>query len=377
MSRFKHHLSFFAAVAALSSAVQAQSSVTVGGRLDVGYERVNDGVGTVNRVDSGNYTASRLIFRGTEDLGGGMSAGFYLEHRFNADLGAQQSAAKFWNAGTQVSLSSKAWGSVTLGRQYVPIFWSFLFADDTGPLRLHGYSAVQSVQRSAFARVAAAAAPVKAAGSLDSVAGGVYQLSITSAFEDNLIVYKTPSMSGLTAMLAIGAPEGSPSGSGRVLGANVEYRSGPLYASAAANTKRGRVPAGGSGPTQTVTEYLVSGMYSVTPQLKLWGNIHPWKEDSAGIEMKGRDWMAGVSYWFPQSMLWVNYADKKQDSCANCGSKGFGVGYHYFLSKRTELYTAYGSVTNQANSGNSLNGFAPGALGKNVNAFTVGVAHQF
>ena len=366
------------ACAAVGASALAQSGVTVAGRVDVGPQYINNGTDKLKRLDSGTYTASRLIFRGVEDLGDGLSAGFYLESRFNADVGAQQSAAKFWNAGAQVYLSDKTWGTLTLGRQYVPIFWSFLFADDTGPLRLHGYSALQSVQRSAFARVSAAASPVKAAGSLDTIAGGVYQLGGTSAFEDNLIVYKTPVFGGATAMLAAGASEGAPAGSGRVLGANVEYRADRFYGSAAFNQKRGTVPAGGSGSYQTATEALVSGLYEVVPKtLKVWGNFHPWKLESPGADFKGHDWMLGVSYWFPQSELWVNYAAKTLDNCAACNSKGFGIGYHYFLSRRTELYASVAQVSNDANSGNVLNGFAPAAFGQKVKGYAMGIAHTF
>jgi GBP family porin len=363
---------------AVAGSALAQSGVTLAGRVDLGPQYIDDGVSKVKRLDSGTYTASRLIFRGVEDLGDGLSAGFYLETRFNADVGAQQSAAKFFNAGSQVYLADKKWGTVSLGRQYVPIFWSFLFADDTGPLRLHGYSALQSVQRSAFARVSAAASPVKAAGSLDTIAGGIYQLGITSAFEDNLVVYKTPMLGGATAMLAVGASEGAAAGNGRVLGANVEYRGGPFYGSVAFNQKRGTVPAGGAGASQTQTEELVSGLYEIVPNaLKVWGNFHPWKLESPGGDLKGHDWMLGVSYWFSQSELWVNYAAKTLDNCAACNSKGFGLGYHYFLSRRTELYASLAQVSNDANSGNTLNGFAPGTLGRKVKGYAVGIAHTF
>lgn len=362
----------------LAGSAMAQSSVTMAGRIDVGPQYIDDGVSKFKRIDSGTYTASRLIFKGVEDLGGGLTAGFYLESRFNADLGAAQSGTKFFNAGSQVYLADKTWGSITLGRQYVPMFWSFLFADDTGPLRLHNYSAVQSVQRSAFARISATASPVKAAGSLDTIAGGIYQLGITSAFEDNMVVYKTPVIGGATAMLAAGASEGAPAGSGRVLGANVEYRGGPFYGSVAYNQKRGTVPAGGNGSTQTVTEELVSGLYEITPNgWKVWGNFHPWKLDSPGVDFKGHDWMLGTSYWFSQSELWVNYAAKTLDNCTSCNSKGFGVGYHYFLSRRTELYASVAEVSNDANSGNTLNGFAPGTLGRKVRGYAAGLSHTF
>lgn len=300
-----------------------------------------------------------------------------MEHRFNVDLGAAQSAAKFWNAGAYVGLSSADIGTLTLGRQYVPIFWPFLFADDTGPHRLHGYSALQSVQRSNFARVSAAASPIKAAGSLDTIGGGIYALSITSAFEDNLVVYRTPVLGGATVMLAIGAPEGYAAGSGKVFGGNVEFRKGSNYAGAGFTSKEGTVPAGGSGPSQKMSEAVFAGMYAVTTDFKVWGNLHPWKLDSVGTELKGRDWMLGVSYWLPLGELWLNYASKKIDNCNACNSKGFGMGYHYFLSKRTELYTSYAKVSNDTNSGNALNGFTPGALGQSVRGLVAGIVHQF
>jgi predicted porin len=118
-------------------------------------------------------------------------------------------------------------------------------------------------------------------------------------------------------------------------------------------------------------------MYAITKEFKAWGNFHPWSFDSQGTEMKGHDWMLGVSYWLPFGELWLNYADKKIDDCASCDSKGFGIGYHYFLSKRTELYASYANVSNQANSGNTLNGFAPGVLGQSVRGIAAGVALTF
>ena len=51
---------------------------------------------TVLRVDSGLYTASRIHLRGSEPLGPGLEAVFFMEHRFAADTGAQAGAARFW-----------------------------------------------------------------------------------------------------------------------------------------------------------------------------------------------------------------------------------------------------------------------------------------
>jgi len=361
-----------------SSVALAQSNVTIAGRIDMGLQHINTGRTSDTRMDSGTYTASRLIFRGTEDLGGGLSVLFYLESRFNASTGEQQSAAKFWNAGSYLGLSSKDWGTITLGRQYVPMFWSFLFADDTGPHRLHSYSAVQSVQRSNFARIRASASPITTAGSLDVNTDGIYSIGISSAFEDNMIVYKTPSIQGFTAMLGYKAADKYAGHSDKLLSGNIEYRKGPLYASIAATQKRGTVLVGGASARQKLSEQLVSSMYEIAPGIKLWGNFHPWQMQSVeNSKLKGRDWMLGASYWFQHSQLWINYANKRINHCASCNSSGWGIGYHYSLSKRTELYVSHARVHNSANSANALRGFAPDDFGHSVRATTVGIATAF
>jgi GBP family porin len=374
----KKLLSMSPIVLALMAGAATAQSVTIAGRVDGSLQYIDNGDTKTKRQDSGTYTASRLIFRGNEDLGGGLSALFYLEHGFNEDTGTQGSAAKFFNRGSFVGLASKDWGQVTMGRQYVPIFWPFLFADDTGPLKLHTYSAVQSVQRSNFARVTTAASPIKAAGTLDTIGGGIYSLGISSAFEDNIVIYKTPVIAGgLTITGAFAAPEGYPTGGGKVYGANAEYRNGPLYVGLGLNQKIGRIPVGGSGE-QKQSEQLVSAMYAITKDIKVWGNVHPWSFDSAGTQLKGHDFMLGTSYWMPTGMLWANMSSKSVGSgCTACDSKGFGVGYHYFLSKLTELYASVAQVGNSANSANTLNGFAPSVPGKTVRGIAAGLAVTF
>ena len=366
------------ALALLVQAAAAQSNVVLAGRVDMSAQQINDGVNSTKRADSGTYTASRLIFRGNEDLGGGLAAQFYLEHRFNADVGAPQSGTKFWNAQSYVELGSTNLGSIRLGRQYAPIFWPFLFGDDTGPLRLHGYSALQMVQRSNFVRVAAAASPLKTAGTLDAISGGIYSIGISSGFEDNMVLYKSPNFSGFTFMASVEAPEGYSVGGGKAFGANGEYRSGNLYVGVALNSKEGRIPVGG-GATQKITEQVVTGMYTFGGgPFSLWGNVHPWKFTSNGAPLNGHDWMLGASFKSGPHWVWANYAAKTiGNGCNQCDSKGLGVGYHYLLSKRTELYASLGKNSNSANAATTLNGFAPAAPGKNVRGLAAGIATTF
>ena len=68
------------AVLAAAGTASAQSSVTLFGIVDATIQRVNnDGGPSVTRLTNSGYNSSRLGFRGTEDLGGGLSASFWLE----------------------------------------------------------------------------------------------------------------------------------------------------------------------------------------------------------------------------------------------------------------------------------------------------------
>jgi predicted porin len=102
-----------AVLGAFAGAASAQSSVTVYGRVDlsVGKKMGTDDKGIFN--GSGN----RLGFRGIEDLGGGLMALFDIEHRFEADTGAQTNPASFWQARSVVGLRG-GFGQITLGREY-------------------------------------------------------------------------------------------------------------------------------------------------------------------------------------------------------------------------------------------------------------------
>lgn len=95
----KKSLIALAALAAVSGVAQAQSSVTVYGLIDAGYATsdINHGAGveTNQKVVGGLHSAngtgtlsgSRLGFRGTEDLGGGLKANFVLETGINYSNG--------------------------------------------------------------------------------------------------------------------------------------------------------------------------------------------------------------------------------------------------------------------------------------------------
>lgn len=135
--------------AAIASGAHAQSSVTLFGVIDAAVQSARaDGVGHVTRLVNSSNTSSRLGVRGIEDLGGGLSASFWLEAAVNNDNGTgaatntnnQAPAGGIPAAGSQgltfnrrstVSFAGR-FGEIRLGRDYVPSFLSLPIFDPFG-----------------------------------------------------------------------------------------------------------------------------------------------------------------------------------------------------------------------------------------------------
>jgi predicted porin len=108
-------LATFGAIS-FAAMAHAQSNVTMYGMIDLGVGRAigNDAYSMMQGA------ASRVGFKGQEDLGSGWKTSFHLQHRFNADTGAAQSD-KFWHADSWVGLEGP-YGQVRLGRMFTPAY---------------------------------------------------------------------------------------------------------------------------------------------------------------------------------------------------------------------------------------------------------------
>ncbi|MBU0794194.1 MAG: porin, partial [Alphaproteobacteria bacterium] len=87
MNGMAKHAVACAALLCVCGAANAQSSVTMYGRVDAGMDSPRSGGSSVNRLVSGGSAGSNLGFRGVEDLGGGLAAVFRLEMGINLDDG--------------------------------------------------------------------------------------------------------------------------------------------------------------------------------------------------------------------------------------------------------------------------------------------------
>ena len=125
-----------AGLALLGTVASAQSSLTLYGVVDVAVEHLSktspNGDSLTRMPGFTGSVPSRFGLRGSEDLGGGLRAGFTLESGFGADTGSFNQGNRLFGRQAFVNLSGN-WGSVMLGRQYTMLFHGLLGSDILGP----------------------------------------------------------------------------------------------------------------------------------------------------------------------------------------------------------------------------------------------------
>jgi predicted porin len=119
-----------------STAVFAQSSVTLYGIMDTGIEYVSHanaaGDHVIRMPGITGEVPSRWGMRGSEDLGGGLKATFILESGFNTRGGDSGQGGRLFGRQALVGLEGP-WGALTFGRQYTMTYWAMSDADILGP----------------------------------------------------------------------------------------------------------------------------------------------------------------------------------------------------------------------------------------------------
>ncbi|RZI41890.1 porin [Herbaspirillum sp. HC18] len=113
----KKSLLALAVLGAFAGVASAQTNVSIYGVADVGIERTKLSPGqSTTRLSSGIQSGSRLGFKGSEDLGGGMSAIFALENGYDISNGALGQGGLLFGRQAWVGLNG-GFGAVKFGRQ--------------------------------------------------------------------------------------------------------------------------------------------------------------------------------------------------------------------------------------------------------------------
>lgn len=357
----KKSLLALAVLGAFAGAASAQSSVTLYGTVDLSGKYVkNDGSSKKLSLARDGINSSQLGFRGIEDLGGGLKAGFDLIASVGADsgdIGAGQSATgsgKFFTRRSVIKLIG-GFGEVRAGRDYVPTFWNNTIYDAFGTNGLGSSLNIQQLPTSTFVRA-----------------------------DNSIAYYLPPNLGGFYGQATMAAAEtgqaGQSSNAGRYLGARVGFAAGPFDVAASYGTQRSANAAGDSQKT-----YNVGGAYDFG-FLKLEGYVDHDTVDS----LKETRGSVSVVVPFGQSEVHVGYSRGKLTN--NNASLAFPTGYtntiwqaaatyQYNLSKRTALY---GTVSTLNNGDHSANGVAGGTsvraapiLGGDSKGFELGMRHFF
>ncbi|MDH6592965.1 putative porin [Variovorax sp. TBS-050B] len=326
------------------------------------------------------YNTSRLGFRGTEDLGGGLAASFWLEAPIKNDDGSE-GAATFSRRAT-VSLSG-GFGEFRLGRDYTPTFWNNSVFD---PFGTNGVGT-----------------------NLIHTAGGLFG-SPTRA-SNTVGYFLPPNLGGFYGQVQYGFHEQTKydpgfatpdkadiARKGRYVGGRFGYANGPLDIALAygSNITGDNYFA---GTTDKVDIFNIGASYDFGP-VKLLGELSQAKQktDFDGYYLADRlsltstklnGWLVGVTVPVGPGLIRASYSGvkyktddlnpfyDKPDPKAN----KLALGYVHNLSKRTALYATVARVSNK--NGAALTVGGPSFIGnkvftpKNSTGYDFGIRHAF
>ena len=349
----KKSLLALAALTAFTGAVSAQSNVTMYGRVDLS---VNKGVGTANKGIS-NGSGSRFGLRGSEDLGGGMAAIFNVEMRFDADTGAWQNncitptgataapagacgvANRFWGARSLVGLKGN-FGQLTLGREYTTAFLGSQLINDPW-----GWDTVVS--------------STPGAGLNTLLTGG----NIARVRNDSAATYNI-SMAGFSFGAQIAeATDAINTFNKKPYNFSAGYAGGPFTVNFGYE-KTGVVAA-------AAAQWMTLGGTFNLGVVKLGASVGTGK---TAANAKNQSMMLTAVGVLGQGELRASVGQLTTDPAGAVGksdlAKGFALGYHYALSKRTTLYTDYVRNT-------GVGSAVFGLVGTEKSGYDFGIKHNF
>ena len=369
----KKSLLALAVLGAFAGVASAQSSVTLYGTLDVnGTYLKNSGQSRRYSLGTDGINSSQLGFRGVEDLGGGLKAGFTIISGINPDTGTAN--GKFWNRRSTVSLFSNA-GELRLGRDYTPIFWNQTIFDAFGANGI-------------------------------GEGNGIRQLA-SGVRSDNSIGYFLPSnLGGFYGQAMVAAAEGGTTNAGgsssdkvgtRLYSGRFGFAAGPFDVAAAYGTQRFGNPLNTIAGTITpfgAPAYIVNGGQSLKTFniggaydfgfLKLLGYFEHEKVTATIGDVKEN--MFSISTVIPmgQGEVHLGYNRSKVKSAAVLQPTVdlLAATYQYNLSKRTAMYATVARLANKDATHLNLGaptGNVPGfpTDGGNSKGFQLGVRHFF
>ena len=339
---------------ACATAAQAQSQVTLSGLADMfaGSMKNAGDPGRVSQVGSGGMTTSWFGFSGTEDLGGGLTAGFKITSFQRLDTGTpgRFTGDGFFTRDSNVSLAG-GFGTVTMGRGLAPNFLPTILFNPFGdsftfsPLVL-----------------------LKNVPLFNGTGWGATTAADTGW--SNEVIYSTPKFGGLSGNLhyQFGEQQATGTRGRKNVGANFLWFTGPLAFTGyyerdqISNPVNGLITAGTPAQPDTVKDWMLGASYDAK-FAKFYATYGETK--TAVTKLESDTASVGVSVPVGAGSILAGLARTERSIGALNGPKRTiaTIGYDYFLSKRTDLYAMLMR--------DKITAFSSGS------SFGVGIRHRF
>jgi len=324
-----------AVAAALTAPAMAFAEATVYGKANMSYDRVNDGAvanaSTMNVLTSNN---SRIGFKGSEDLGGGLSTVWQMEAAIGVDDGTNK-AGNFFSRNTFVGLKSKDMGTLVAGVHDTP------YKSSTRKLDMFGDQIVSDNRK-----------PL----GVNMMGGGTHE-----ARNNNSLTYTSPDFSGLkiAAQAVFGgetAGSGAAKGSFNTLAGM--YSADALYATLAYSQKKlgdtgtgdlAGTTGGTSGDKYTGTKVGVGYKMDAISLSGIFESLK-FDDNSANVSTKNTNLYLGAKFAMSNTdAVKLAYTIKGESETGSVKNKDKGtslsIGYDHGLSKSTAVYISYTKVT--------------------------------
>ena len=398
-----------------ASSAMAQSTVTLYGLIDAGYNHVS-GLknGSFNGIASGIMEGSRWGLRGNEDLGGGYRAIFTLENRFEADTGSVTNRP---NSGNQLPdrIGIAVNANLPVGLAGTPLALGTISAINNaiGTNAFGVNLAGNLFDRQAFAGLVTpfgaftlgrqytpgylATAAFDASGTQSSLAAGQVA-SLPAAFDirlSNTLQYGIKT-GGITATLMYGAGEvPGNSSAGRFLGAMAMYTGNGFSVGFGHNEKkneRGEKSLTNNvlgatlnvGPGTVYTQYATIKDDNPSNLTPFFATAGPVFQNAYNVAFRQDARLMHIGYKIitgPHTIVTAfNRLDDKRP--VNADTDSYGVTYTYALSKRTNLNAVLTRFNNKgqgqlAPGGNGFLGGVTASAGTDSTNVAFGVRHTF
>jgi predicted porin len=314
-----------------TSAALAQSSVTIYGRVNTTIEHQKTGNLSKTSMENNN---SRIGFKGVEDLGNGLKAGFQLEAGFGSDDG---SGPLTFKRQSEVNLSGN-FGMVRLGNFYPESYYAT--SDYIG---MHNHETGSSSDALYYD-----------AAWFDGNGTG------------NKVAYRTPTFNNFWAEASVSLHEkanAAPAVNKNAYDLAANYNNGPLSLGAGYSTWNSN------------NQFALRGLYNFG-QFVVGAYYQRNKDDNAvlgtGAGTRNNFRLSGM-YVLNASEFHVNVGHAgKWSKVSDSSATQWTLGYNYNLSKRTKVYTYYTKVNNKKGAD-----YMTGTPGDDFSSFALGVRHNF